>query len=102
MLQVICDFCGKEVRPEEDNHYVIKIETFPTQDPNEITEADLDEDHLQAVSEIITEMQGDPDNCPLPEATKFFRYDLCTCCHEKFLRDPLGRTQSLHLDFSNN
>src|SRR5689334_18974040 len=45
MLHVTCDFCGKELRPGDDPHYVVKIEAYAAHDPAEITEADLDDDH---------------------------------------------------------
>ena len=102
MLHVTCDLCGKELRPGEDFRYVVKIEAFAAQDPAEITEADLDEDHLEAIGQILREMEDHPDECPLVEPTRNFRYDLCSNCHQKFVRDPLGRGQFEKVDFSKN
>ena len=57
MLHVTCDHCGKQMRAGEDR-YVVKIEVFAAHDPAEITEADLEEDHMEAVSELLRELEA--------------------------------------------
>jgi hypothetical protein len=102
MIYVTCDLCGKQIQPGSDHSYVVKIEVFPLHDPAELTEADLDEDHLEAVSQMLREVD-DPSECDSPEpAEKKFRYDLCCDCKAKFVRDPLGREPAPTLDFSEN
>jgi hypothetical protein len=103
MLHITCDLCGKELSPGGDHRYVVKIEVFAAHDPLEITDADLDADHMEAVSELLREMDGDladPDLEAPPH--KNFRYDLCPDCHKKFLRDPLGKDAAQKFDFSEN
>ena len=103
MLHVTCDLCGKQLRPGEEHHYVVKIEVFAAQDPAEITEADLDEDHMEAVSELLREMEDNLDDADLTEpAHKHLRYDLCPKCRQKFVRDPLGKEAAQKFDFSEN
>jgi hypothetical protein len=103
MLHFSCDLCGKELLPQEDHRFVVKIEVYAAQDPRELTEADLDEDHIEAVSAMLREME---DNIPDPDlelpASKKFRYDLCSECQKKFLRDPLGKEPEQKFDFSEN
>jgi hypothetical protein len=102
MLHFTCDLCGKELQPGEDQRYVVKMETFAAQDPAEITEADLDEDHMEAVSKLLrdeTEHGLEPE---LVEASKNLRFDMCQECYQKFLRDPLGREHVQKLYFSQN
>ena len=103
MLHVTCDLCGKEISPGGDYRYVVKIEVFASQDPAAITEADLDEDHMEAVAQLLREEQ---DNLVDPDLTapsyKNFRYDLCPACHKKFLRDPLSKEAAQKFDFSEN
>lgn len=102
MLHVTCDLCGKQVVPGDDHHFVVKIEVFAAHDPAEITEADLDEDHMEAVSQILREAEDDPSlAAECAPAYKNIRYDLCPDCHKKFLRDPLGR-EAQKFDFSQN
>lgn len=102
MLHITCDLCGKELLPGDDHHFVVKIEVFAAQDPTEITEADLDEDHMEAVSELLQEMEDNPTEAELAPAFKKFRYDLCPVCHKKFLRDPLAKETAQKFDFSEN
>jgi len=99
MLHFTCDLCGKELQLPDDQRYVVKIEAFAAHDPAEITEADLDEDHMEAVSQIL---QDDDDQVELTAASKNFRFDLCPDCHKKFLRDPLGREMAQKFHFSKN
>lgn len=103
MLHVTCDLCGKVLRPGDDQRYVVKIEVFSAVDPAELTEADLDEDHMEAVSELIRAMEdGDEEAGPLEPATQHFRYDLCPACRKKFARDPLGKEVDSKFNFSEN
>ena len=103
MLHVTCDLCGKVLRPGDDQHFVVKVEVFAAQDPAEITEEDLDEDHMEAVSQLLREMEENLDNPDeLDPAHQSFRYDLCPQCREKFLRDPLGKEVAQKFDFSEN
>jgi len=103
MLHVTCDLCGKELRPGEHHHHVVKIEVYAAQDPREITEADLDEDHMEAVSQLLRDIE---DNLVEPAAAEpphqSFRYDLCPECRKKFVRDPLGKEAAQKFDFSEN
>jgi hypothetical protein len=103
MLHVTCDLCGKELLPGDDHRYVVKIEVFAAYDPAEITDADLDDDHMEAVSQLLNEIDeglAEPDE--ETPSYKSFRYDLCPNCHKKFLRDPLGKEAAQKFDFSEN
>src|SRR5438132_14071117 len=103
MVHVTCDLCGKEMRPGDDHRFVIKIEVYTAHDPAVLTEADLDEDHMEAVSQLLRDEEdqlGETDDPTPPH--KNFRYDLCPECHKKFVRDPLGREAAQKFDFSEN
>jgi hypothetical protein len=103
MLHVTCDLCGKELCPGQDHRFVVKIEVFAAHDPAKITEADLDDDHMQAVSELLCDMDENLDDSELVEPVyKHFRYDLCPDCHKRFLRDPLGKDNAQKFHFSKN
>ena len=103
MLHVTCDLCQKQLSVGDDCRYVVKIEVFAHHDPRELTEADLDEDHMEGVSQLLHE---EGDNLADPDVTapmyKNFRFDLCPECHKKFLRDPLSREAAQKFDFSEN
>jgi len=104
MLHVTCDLCGKELLPGDEHHrYVVKIEVFAAHDPAEITEADLEEDHMEAVSKMLQEIDDDvigPDR--IEPAAHQFRFDLCPECRKRFVRDPLNKDAAQKFDFSEN
>jgi hypothetical protein len=104
MLHVTCDLCGKEICPGQDQRFVVKLEVFAAHDPAKITEADLDDDHMQAVSELLREMEENEceDADPAQPAYRSFRYDLCPECHRRFVRDPLSKENAQKFDFSKN
>jgi hypothetical protein len=102
MLHVTCDLCGKKLQAGEDHHFVVKIEAFAAHDPAEITEADLEEDHMEAVSQLLRELEDNADEVEVPPPYKNFRYDLCSDCHTRFVRDPLGKEVAQKFHFSKN
>ncbi len=82
---------------------MVKMEVFAAHDPAKITEADLDDDHMQAVSELLRDMDETLEDPELVQPVyKHFRYDLCPDCHKRFLRDPLGKDNAQKFDFSKN
>ena len=101
MVHFTCDLCGKDLTATGDPRYVVKIEAFPGFDPTEITEDDLDDDPMEAVAEILQrdESLASGEVAPL---NKGFRFDLCPACHERFLKDPLGKESLRSFDFSKN
>jgi len=102
MLHITCDLCGKDLRPGEDHRYVVKIEAYAAHDPTEITEADLDEDHMEALSQTLRELEENDATAEIAEPHKTFRYDLCSDCHKKFVQNPLAKEPAQKFDFSEN
>ena len=99
MLHFSCDLCGQ---PLNEERFIAKVEVYPAFDPDELTEQDLDLDHLQEVAAIIEQMEATgqtPDaNCE----PKQFRFDLCSGCRARYVQDPLGREALRRLNFSEN
>jgi hypothetical protein len=100
MQHFSCDLCGKPIGCGDERRYVVKLEVFAAHDPAELTDADLDVDHMEEVSQMISEESEPADG--LAPAFKQFRYDLCPDCHTKFLRDPLNKESAQKFDFSEN
>src|SRR3954469_20522141 len=101
MLHITCDLCGKELQASAD-HYVVKIEVFAAHDPAGLTEADLDEDHMEAVSEMLRDLE-DADPEELEPTSRQMRYDLCPACRKKYLEAPLAKDAAgSKLHFSEN
>jgi hypothetical protein len=68
------------------------------------TAVDSDRDHLEEIHEILERVNDlDADESPLGEDVyQQLRFDMCSDCRQKFLRDPLGRRLAAQLDFSKN
>jgi len=98
MLHFSCDLCGQ---PLDDRRYVVRLEVFPAFDPVDLTEEDLEPDHLQEVAEELDEMEltgAELEDC----SSKSFRFDLCARCQARYTKDPLGREALRRLNFSEN
>ena len=102
MLLITCDLCGKEIRQGEDHHFVVKLEVFAAHDPAELTEADLEEDNMEVISEMLRQIEEDEVTVDLSPDNQLLRYDLCLSCRQRFLRDPLGKEVAQKFDFSEN
>jgi hypothetical protein len=100
MIHYTCDLCAKELTDEP--RYVVKMEAFADHDPAELSEDDLAEDHMEAMSQMIEEMEEKNEEPELTPTTKQFHYDLCGECYQRFLRDPLGRERAQKVVFSKN
>ena len=100
MIHFTCDLCAKDLGDEP--RFVVKMEVFADHDPAELTDEDLDEDHMEAVSEMIQEVEETDGSPELTPSTTHFRYDLCCDCHQRFLRDPLGRELAQKVVYSKN
>ena len=100
MLHFSCDLCGGQL---DEQRFVVQLEAYPAFDPDQLSPADLDSDHLQQVAHQLDSAEhgddGIDDDCC---ETKRFRFDLCPRCHRKFVRDPLGREAARRLTFSKN
>ena len=99
MLHFSCDLCSQEL---DERRYVVKLELFPAFDPDAITEADLDADHLKEVAELISEIESTGGMGESDSDSKSFRFDLCPRCYAKFKKDPLGRDALRRMNFSEN
>lgn len=102
MIHISCDGCGKPIRTGEDNHYMLKVELFAAHEPAPLTEDDLDEDHLDSVSQLLRDMEVSGESEALPPPSQQRRYDLCRACRDRFLRDPLNKETAQKFDFSEN
>jgi hypothetical protein len=102
MVHFTCDLCGKDLTATSEPRYVVKIEAFAGFDPTEITEDDLDCDHMEAVSQILQRDETLSSDDLTAPVHKGFRFDLCPACHVKYLKDPLGKEFVRSFDFSKN
>lgn len=99
MIHYTCDRCGGAIR---DERFVARIEVSAAFDPEEISEADLDDDHLEQVADAIAAMESTGDFDFESLQPRKLHFDLCPNCCRKFLAAPLGQAKSVRLNFSQN
>lgn len=102
MVHFTCDLCGKDLTASGEARYVVKIAAYAGFDPTEITDEDLDDDHMEAIAEILQREEGLSAEELDAQEYKGFRFDLCPCCHRRFIKDPLSREVLRSLNFSEN
>lgn len=101
MIRYSCDLCKRDLHPEEEIRYVVKMEISAAFDPV-CTEEDGDRDHLQEIQEILERLEDAEDEQIGDEVYQQLRFDLCPECRKKFLRNPLGRETISIVGFSEN
>ena len=101
MIRYSCDLCKRDLDPDEDLRYVVKIEVFAAFDPL-VTEDDDERDHLQEIQDILERLENSDSDQVGEEVYQQMRFDLCPECRKKFARHPLGRKSTKILSFSQN
>ena len=101
MIHYSCDCCKRSLDPE-DLRYVVKMEVYAAMDPEAADGADDDRDHLQEIQEILQRCEDAADPEIGSDVYEQLRFDLCTECRKKFVKNPLPRELSKHFDFSKN
>ena len=101
MIHYSCDCCKRDLDPN-DLRYVVKMEVYAAFDLDAAVEAEDDRDHLREMQDILQRAEDSADDPILDEDYEQLRFDLCTDCHKKFLKNPLAREISKQFDFSKN
>lgn len=101
MIHYTCDCCKRELDPEEDLRYVVKIEVSAAFDPVADDDED-DRDHLQEIQDLLERLEDTENDRIGEEVFQRLRFDLCPECRKKFAKNPLGRESLKMLDFSEN
>jgi len=79
-----------------------KSRLSPASTPPRSRRMTLTRDPMEAVSQILQRDEGLSSEELSTSLRKGFRFDLCPCCHDKFLKDPLGKEFLRSFDFSKN
>ena len=104
MIRYTCDLCKRELDPESDLRYVVKIEIFAAFDPPSCVDEEGDRDHLQEIQEMLERLENADDGQVSEDVYQQVRLDLCPECRRQFakllvLRREAARATSV---FSNN
>jgi len=89
MIRYSCDLCRRDLDPQHDLRYVVKMEVFAAMDT--VANEDNDNDHLQEIQDILERLDDADDDLIGEEVCQQLRFDLCPECRRKFAKNPLGR-----------
>ncbi len=101
MIHYSCDCC-KRALDADDLRYVVKLEVYAAFDPSAMNELDDDRDHLQEIQEILQGAADASDPQIGADVYEQKRFDLCSDCRKRFIKNPLGRDVPKQFDFSKN
>ncbi len=101
MIHYSCDLCKRDLHPNDETCYVVRIEISQQVNPLGADEAEDDRDYLEEIQDMLSRM-GDTLDDVSAEAPKELRFDLCPECARKYARNPLGRDLAKKLMFSKN
>lgn len=102
MIRYSCDLCKRELDPQDDLRYVVKMEIYAAFDPAAVDSEEEDRDHLEEIQDILERMDDAPGDEIGDDVYQQLRFDLCPACRKKFLNNPLGRETVKAFGFSAN
>jgi hypothetical protein len=102
MIRYSCDMCKRDLDPQQDLRYVLKMEVYAAFDPVAADEDDDDRDHLQEIQDILERLEEADDDQIGDDVYRRMRFDLCPACRRKFVHNPLGREIAKVFGFSEN
>ncbi|QDU55740.1 hypothetical protein [Aeoliella mucimassa] len=98
MIHFTCDCCKRIIDLEHEVRYIVRMEVFAAVDGVE-SAMDDDRDYLQEIEDILNRDGSEELD---EEVYQQARFDLCSECRERFIRNPLGRPAPVELGFSDN
>ncbi len=101
MIHYTCDCCKRRINEADELRYIVRLEVYAALDPL-ADEAEDDRDHLQEIQEVLERLEDPCEEEVCNEVYHQRRLDLCSGCRQRFVKDPLGRPTTTHLDFSQN
>jgi hypothetical protein len=87
--------CKRQIDPDDDLRYVVKMEIYAAFDPAAVNEDEDDRDHLQEIQDVLERLDDAEDDQIGDDVYQQLRFDLCPECRRKFLKNPLGRQSSI-------
>jgi hypothetical protein len=102
MIRYSCDLCGRELDPQDDLRYVVKMEVYAAFDPASVESEDDDRDHLEEIQDILERLDDSADDQIGDDVYQLLRFDLCPECRKRFIKNPLGRETAKAFGFSSN
>ena len=90
MIQYSCDLCKRELDPQDDLRYVVKVEVYAAFDPAAVNSDNEDRDHLEEIQDILERLEDSASDEIGDDVYQQLRFDLCPECRKKVPEEPLG------------
>jgi hypothetical protein len=100
MIHYTCDCCKRSIHPEHDLRYVVRVEVYAAID--HLDDDEDERDHLQEIQDILERLDDAEDAQIGDDVYHQARYDLCSECRARYVKNPLGRAALQELGFSQN
>lgn len=100
MLHYTCDCCKRLIDPDRELRYVVRVEVYAALEPME-DDGDDERDHLQEIQDILERLDEDDEELS-DDVYQQRRYDLCSECRNRYVKNPLGRLAMQEFGFSDN
>ncbi len=91
MIHYSCDRCGRAISACETVRYVVKMEIEATIEPTEQLSAEDEHDCLLHMDNTLERLEEEFDEDGEAIVFERKRFDLCTECYRKFIKNPVGR-----------
>lgn len=101
MIRYTCDRCKRDIDPSTDLRYIVTVEIEAAGEAD-VTDIVDDVDHLEALQEMI---QSADELCASVFDDDLYQrkqFDLCKCCFQQYIRNPLAREVNAPMGYSKN
>lgn len=101
MIRYTCDRCKRDMDPSTDLRYIVTVEIEAAGDTDSSDLVD-DIDHLEELQDLI---QSADEVCAAVFDDDLYQrkqFDLCKCCFQQYIRNPLGRDLNASAGYSKN
>jgi len=101
MLHYTCDCCKRLIDSDRELRYVVRVEVYAALDSMD-DDAEDERDNLQEIQDILERLDDAEDEQISDDVYHQKRYDLCSECRNRYVKNPLGRIAMQELGFSQN
>ena len=102
MIHYTCDRCKRELDPETEVRYTVRMEIQAVVEPLDGEIRDDERDYLMEIHEILENLEQVENEQVGEDACQHCRYDLCLDCYRQFIQNPVGQGLANHVGFSEN
>ena len=100
MIHFSCDGCGRLIDSKEEIRYVVDIDVRAKMEGYEVAEDDSDP--LQSLEDILESAESQACELVDEHVCRQMKFDLCSTCHQRFMKNPIGIERLAGFTFSKN